>query len=731
MTDRVGVTQRRGGLLWRVLLVAGVLCGSVVAVGSRPGSMARVSAADSVTGSFLPVTPFRLVDTGSGPGAVRLTAGGSISVQVAGSNGVPSNAVAVAVTVTVTGASSSGYATLWPAGEAMPVASTINFGLEDTVSNGAMIRLGGNGRLSVFSSVAADVVLDVTGAWVPASAATSGRFVAVTPQRLLDTRSGSPLVAGQTKTVTMPAGVPSDAVAAVVTLGTASKNAVGYFTAYAGATQPLVVSMTVDRANSVRMTTSVVGLSSGRLKVFSSAGGHLFVDVVGYFTGSSASSSGDGLFIAMSPVRRLDTRSGSMVAAGGSKSFTMSGSVAVANITVLRGDSDAGYATLFADGSSRPNISSVHSRVDSNQPVANLAVTALSSTAQATVFSSAKAHYVVDQIGVFTKVGTSTPTTTTTGMSSGGCSVSALLVPSCGAWLGASTAAKSGLKTGSDYVIGLGEYEAVAQNTPDILHFYKTGAQRFPTSTEISMAERPGLQRSILHYNWKPSGSLSWRQIADGGADAAIDTVAAGLKAYSHKVFFAVYHEPEDSLVTTAGSGYTAADYVAMYRRVVTRLRSAGVTNAVFVMNYMGFYGWAGSIDALWPGNDVVDWIAFDPYGFAVHDDLGDTFNQPWGSFPGFYAWATAKAPGKPIMAAEWGLDLSKQPTAPQILDNGVPILSTAFPMLKALVYWHDFAGNFSVRIDQNTELGRAYGAAYRRLANNTYFNSTSPSKAP
>jgi len=46
-------------------------------------------------------------------------------------------------------------------------------------------------------------------------------------------------------------------------------------------------------------------------------------------------------------------------------------------------------------------------------------------------------------------------------------------------------------------------------------------------------------------------------------------------------------------------------------------------------------------------------------------------------------------------------------------------------------VYWHDFAGNFSVRIDQNTELGRAYGAAYRRLANNTYFNSTSTASAP
>jgi hypothetical protein len=151
----------------------------------------------------------------------------------------------------------------------------------------------------------------------------------------------------------------------------------------------------------------------------------------------------------------------------------------------------------------------------------------------------------------------------------------------------------------------------------------------------------------------------------------------------------------------------------------------------VFVVNYMGFNGWASMVDELYPGNDVVDWIAYDPYGFKMHTDFGeflDTSNKSW---PGFYSWATAKAPGKPIMLAEWGWDLNKQPAAPEILDAGVPIIQRDFPMLKALVYWHDDADNFSVRIDQNTALGQRYGQAYSRFANNAYFNQTPTSAAP
>jgi hypothetical protein len=309
----------------------------------------------------------------------------------------------------------------------------------------------------------------------------------------------------------------------------------------------------------------------------------------------------------------------------------------------------------------------------------------------------------------------------------GTCTVSDLLVPSCGAWLGASTAASSGQKNSADYATGLDQYEAIAGNVPDILHFYKSGAAKFPNAAEIAMANRPGKQRSLLLYNWKPT-SGPWSDVAKGSADSAIATVAASLKAYPHKLFLTIWHEPENDV---GAAGRSEADYVSMYRYVVTKLRSLGVTNAVFVMNYMGFSGWSGMVDPLWPGNDVVDWIAYDPYGFKSHHDFGEFLDTASKSWPGFYSWATAKAPGKPIMLAEWGFDLRETTAAPQILDGAVPIIQSRFPMLKALVYWNDDNGGFGVRLDQTTSLGIAYGQAYSRLATNAYFNQTPTAAAP
>lgn len=310
------------------------------------------------------------------------------------------------------------------------------------------------------------------------------------------------------------------------------------------------------------------------------------------------------------------------------------------------------------------------------------------------------------------------------------CTVSELLVPACGAWLGASTAAQSGGLDAADYAIGLDEYEAVAQNTPDILHFYKSGAAKFPTGAEAAMAARPGHDPSLLLYNWKPSNGMTWRQIADGQADHAIQAVAKGLQAYDRKVFLTIWHEPEND-IDIEGSGDTPADFVAMYRHVVTTLRVLGVTNAVFVMNYIGYQKWSDVVDVMYPGDDVVDWIAYDPYGFEVHTNFGkflDSAKRPW---PGFYTWATEKAPGKPIMLAEWGFDLSEATHAPTILQEAPDIVRGRFPMLKALVYWNDDSGGFAVRIDQTTDLGIAYGQAYALMANDPYFNSTSTAGAP
>lgn len=315
--------------------------------------------------------------------------------------------------------------------------------------------------------------------------------------------------------------------------------------------------------------------------------------------------------------------------------------------------------------------------------------------------------------------------TTTTWHPDAPCTVSDLLVPSCGAWLGASTPSRDGK---FDYTVGLAEYEADAGNPPDILHFYKKGGESFPTMEEVALSERAGVQRSILFYNWKPSTSTSWRAIANGAADDNIAAVAASLQRYDHRLFLAVWHEPEND----PHQG-TPADYVAMYRHVVGRLRELGVTNAVYVMNYMGFAEWKDVVDDFYPGNDVVDWIAYDPYGFADQPDLGAILDARAIGWSGFYTWATKKAPDIPIMLGEWGIDLARQPDAPAVLDGGAEILENRFPRIKALVYWNDHVppDGVVVRLDEPTPLGRTYAAAYRRFATDPYFNSTDPSLAP
>jgi len=680
---------------------------------------APIASAAAGTTAYVAVGPERLVDTRINQGFQRVK-GTTLLVPAAGVGSIPGGAQAVSLTITATNTAGGGFLTVWPAGEAMPLVATVNFDQGQTVSNGAIVKLGANGALNVYSSVPADVVVDVSGAFTAATAATAGRFVATDPVRVADTRSGNPVAGGATLRVALPGSVPADAIGAVVTLSTAESNVPGFMTAFSGrGPVPWAASLTVDAPNVMRSATVIVPVNAGGISVFLSAGGHVIVDFLGYFTGGSAASSGDGLFVPMVPQRMLDTRGGGPLAPGDVLPVMVNGSIVTGNLAMTE-TFGAGYALAYAAGTKRPAVASVTS-TRAGQTVSNMLITRSSSAGMA-LFAQNGAQFVFDQTGYFTgaAVAVTEPLP---------CSVSALLVPSCGAWLGASTAPKSGDLDSDGYLRGLGEYEAIAQNTPDILHFYKNGSQSFPTSAERAMSERPGHARSLLLYNWKPSQSLSWRQIADGGADDAIQVVARGLKAYPHKLFLTIWHEPENDM--NKGTGRTPADYVAMFRHVVTTLRSLGVTNAVYVMNYMGYYGWSSSVDALYPGDDVVDWIAYDPYGLGGQDSFAELVDTAHGSWPGFYSWATRKAPGKPIMMAEWGYDLTDQPNAADYLDQAVPTLQGRYPALKAMVYWHDDAGNFKVRLDQVSTLGQDYATAYQRLVANAYFNSTSTALAP
>src|SRR4051794_15363132 len=301
------------------------------------------------------------------------------------------------------------------------------------------------------------------------------------------------------------------------------------------------------------------------------------------------------------------------------------------------------------------------------------------------------------------------------------CPVSPLLVPSCGVWLGVAP----GSFTDEPKPRALAAFEAATGAPTDVVHVYHRAGELFPTAEDRAMTRQDGAHR-LLMVNYKPEGGHTWAQVAAGAMDGELDREAAYLRAhYRDRFFFAVHHEPEDEVRATPGSGFTAADYAAMYRHVVTRLRDRGVDNLVTVLNYMGYPVWPAKpwFGDLYPGDDVVDWIAWDPYacqdgkGCGSFGDLLDrTFSQRW---PGFYTWATTEHPGTPLMLAEWGAEDPKRAAAKADFFRSVAAELPGRPALKALIYF----GSPTTRVDSS----RRSAAAFRALVGDPAFAQRVP----
>jgi lysophospholipase L1-like esterase len=115
---------------------------------------------------------------------VKLVAGRALRLPVVGVAGVPSSGVTgVSLNVTVVDPVAAGYLTVYPCGSAAPEASNLNFVAGQTVANAVVAPVDATGEVCVRSSVAAHVLVDLSG-WF-----TSGLSTRV-PERVLDTRNG-------------------------------------------------------------------------------------------------------------------------------------------------------------------------------------------------------------------------------------------------------------------------------------------------------------------------------------------------------------------------------------------------------------------------------------------------------------------------------------------------------------------------------------------------------------
>lgn len=265
------------------------------------------------------------------------------------------------------------------------------------------------------------------------------------------------------------------------------------------------------------------------------------------------------------------------------------------------------------------------------------------------------------------------------------------LVPTCGRMFGVAPMQAPG-ETWRD---AIERFEAQVDDRMSIIHAFHRGVDEpWPTDEEAALAA----EGRILFVNWR-SHELTWAEIAAGAADHHLDAVARrAADRLDAPFFFSFNAEMEDEVDPAEGSGQRAEDFAAAFRHVVERLRAGGADGLVPVVVYTGTPSWAANAwyDALYPGDDVVDWVGQDPYVFGAdlpwRSDLAGTLDRRSDAapaHPGFMAYAAARFPDKPVMLAEWGVvDDPADPASKPRFFAELPAGLAAYPQLKALVYF-------------------------------------------
>jgi len=133
--------------------------------------------------------------------------------------------------------------------------------------------------------------------------------------------------------------------------------------------------------------------------------------------------------------------------------------------------------------------------------------------------------------------------------------------------------------------------------------------------------------------------------------------------------------------------------FVAVYRRIVTIAREEGATNVVFVFHV----NWSddpeepwNQLEAYYPGDDVVDWVAISAYGLQTPlEDVVDLFRD---AIDASYARLQQIAASKPVIVAEFGATAGNPRMAPE--DWASPaladLLALRWPHLIGFSWWNE-----------------------------------------
>lgn len=387
------------------------------------GAPAPAHAATPGRGGFVPITPFRLVDT---RGAGGVAYGGpqfgsnetrSFNVYTAGNGQIPAGAVgSLALNVTAVTPTFAGFVTVWPADEAKPTASVLNFAAGAVVPNAVTVKVSSAGAISVYAQTPTHLVIDVMGYYsATGGSPDGGGFQGIPPKRLMDTRV--PLGAGRfgsgaraTLPVTGSGAAPAGAAAVVLNVTVTGPSFDGYLTVWpTGAAQPVVSNLNYRPGQTVANQVTVKVGAGGAVDIYAQTTADVVVDIMGWYAGGAPTRGG---FVPITPVRIMDSRENKGDASydpatdtlilhiAGNTGVPASGVGAVSmNVTAFR-PFFASFLTVYPDGAARPLSSNLNFEVDDIVP--NAVTVGIGTEGGAEFYSPAFLDVIADLGGYFT-----------------------------------------------------------------------------------------------------------------------------------------------------------------------------------------------------------------------------------------------------------------------------------------------------------------------------------------
>jgi hypothetical protein len=368
------------------------------------------------TGTLKPLTPTRLMDTRDGTGVRKGTVGaaGTVSLQVTGKAGVPTDGVTgVVMNVTAVNPTKASHVIVYPDGTTRPDVSNLNFSAGENFPNLVTVPVV-DGKVDFYNASGnVDLLADITGYYT--SDGSGSKLTGLPPTRIMDTRNGTGVAkakvgAGGTVSLQVAgkAGVPDSGVTAVVMNVTATDaTAASHVIVYPdGLSRPNVSNLNFTAGENFPNLV-IVPVTNGKVDFYNASGSvDLIADISGYFSASGSVEHNAG------PVRVMDTRDGTgvrkgKVGAGGTVTLTVGGhngvpvnaTAVVLNVTAAN-PTTASHVIVYPAGVSRPNASNLNFTAGENFP--NLVIVPVTNGTVSFYNASGNVDLIADLDGYFT-----------------------------------------------------------------------------------------------------------------------------------------------------------------------------------------------------------------------------------------------------------------------------------------------------------------------------------------